>query len=558
MAKYQSQFIPTDFNTLGNVLNMYRQDMAQRDAEYDQSYAASLDAISQLGQLPSFDLEGRDERLQALSTALEEAVQKRGGDYGAASKDIARIIAKERANPWYGLNARQLQQAELLEKSLANNQNLKVLQDPRRMSIDPSMGMEDISYSTIDPANVQKSIDDLYVDIKTRIREGDLQGLPQGLYRMMTTRGLTQAEVIDMANDPEVQQAILNRNPQLIPYMDNPETSGWVNNLITQGLQKLYQGESVDIGKTGSGSRSSSGGTRTSDVSTTFDITPEVKTRIDNKVDRQVKDVSIIFDSKGNAVEPEKKTVSVPARGSITGGGAYDATVGSKEGQQWNVFTEYKDKYSALYNQYKKSGKSDKDFFREVTLIEKDKGYIDETEERLNNIDFSENAINLTSNVDEMFLNKHGRKRSWGDYADDFKDKYGLKAGQIPTSIRPDGKIIMKNPKGDEYQLNPSNLSLNLKEATDIMGKIYNDMYNYTATPEEIRVMNNKKIPMGYGKTISIHINENNITNRSVRLTDEQTGTYQDIPYRVFFKKMTGIIDSEITDSLRKPKVANE
>ena len=103
-VQYISPFVPTDMGTVGNVLGMYRQDMQQRDAAYDAAVAAELEAIGSLGALPTYDIEGRQQRLDYLSNAMEQAVQRRGGDYAAAAQDLARIVAKERANPWYQLN----------------------------------------------------------------------------------------------------------------------------------------------------------------------------------------------------------------------------------------------------------------------------------------------------------------------------------------------------------------------------------------------------------------------------------------------------------------------
>ena len=37
--QYQSKFVPTDFGQLNNVLGMYRQDMDQREQQFDRGIA---------------------------------------------------------------------------------------------------------------------------------------------------------------------------------------------------------------------------------------------------------------------------------------------------------------------------------------------------------------------------------------------------------------------------------------------------------------------------------------------------------------------------------------
>ena len=55
--QYQSQFIPTDFNTLGNVLSMFRQDMQQRNQEYEQGVAMRDKALSEIYGMKTLDPE---------------------------------------------------------------------------------------------------------------------------------------------------------------------------------------------------------------------------------------------------------------------------------------------------------------------------------------------------------------------------------------------------------------------------------------------------------------------------------------------------------------------
>ena len=124
--QYQSQFIPTNFGAVDNVLGMYRQDMNQREQQFDAAALAEQQAIAELGALPSYDIEGRAQRLGELEKQFQSAVDKHGGDYGAAAKDLTRIIAKERNNPWYQFNAKQQQAMEDYRKLRLNADNIVI------------------------------------------------------------------------------------------------------------------------------------------------------------------------------------------------------------------------------------------------------------------------------------------------------------------------------------------------------------------------------------------------------------------------------------------------
>ena len=126
--QYQSQFIPTDFSTVGNLLGMFRQDMAQRNQEFDQAAELETSSLADIGSIPTYDLQGRESRMSELDRAISDTVSKYGGDYGAASKDIARIIAKERNNPWYQMN-KQLYDTEQKRRELSLDANNIILGD---------------------------------------------------------------------------------------------------------------------------------------------------------------------------------------------------------------------------------------------------------------------------------------------------------------------------------------------------------------------------------------------------------------------------------------------
>ena len=116
--QYQSQFIPTNFGQINNVLGMYRQDMNRREQQFDQAAQMENQALANIYGMETLDPDLLTSAADDLSKRIESVVEKRGGDYGAASKDIAKLISKEARNPIYGLNRRKLEQTKLLEEVL--------------------------------------------------------------------------------------------------------------------------------------------------------------------------------------------------------------------------------------------------------------------------------------------------------------------------------------------------------------------------------------------------------------------------------------------------------
>lgn len=118
--QYESQFIPTNFSQVGNTLGMYRQDMQQRNQEFDQGVAMQDMTLAQMAEQQTSDPVKQQEMIESLRKRIGEAVNKKGGDYGAAAQDISRLISKERSNPFYGYDKAKL--AKLQEEAKAKQQ----------------------------------------------------------------------------------------------------------------------------------------------------------------------------------------------------------------------------------------------------------------------------------------------------------------------------------------------------------------------------------------------------------------------------------------------------
>lgn len=241
MAKYTSQFVPTDFNTLTNVVQMYRQDMQQRNQEFDQAANFESEAIAQLGMLPSYDLEGRKKRLEELQSNLKSILDKRQGDYGAASKDIVRLIAKERNNPWYQINSEQ-QEAIKNYKQLGLNADNIVLGNPY-MSVDEiqrkrASGEDPLNVSALSKSLLYDKASDIAANYaKSMITDPEYKSILGGQYFQRISReGISPEDLdyfIDSGAGSKVIEGLLSEYPQLKGINKNIATD-----IIKQGLTK--------------------------------------------------------------------------------------------------------------------------------------------------------------------------------------------------------------------------------------------------------------------------------------------------------------------------------
>ncbi|HKL44266.1 MAG TPA: hypothetical protein VJ892_03235, partial [Candidatus Absconditabacterales bacterium] len=101
-VQYVSQFDPGAEQLAQNVLK-------DKQARFDQTYAGLINEYARQGDVFSLDTEFKEKQMNQFKGRVDEVVDKYNGDYGAASKDLARLIAEERQNPFYNLNKLHIQ-----------------------------------------------------------------------------------------------------------------------------------------------------------------------------------------------------------------------------------------------------------------------------------------------------------------------------------------------------------------------------------------------------------------------------------------------------------------
>ena len=229
--QYQSQFVPTDFNQVGNILGMFRQDMQQRNQEYDQSLNMADRAVAEIYGRETFDPELLQQAGDTLSQNIDKAVKAKGMDYGAAAGDISKLLSKELRNPIYNLNTRKLDQVKQFEQIMARNPNMLVLKNPKNIKLNANTNIEDIGYEVLDPKDANDRFQSLHGKLGKQNRM--VGSRMQNGYEMLQNQiGITDAQSIEMKNNPETFNAFVSSMGQLEKYKDDPN--------VMQNMKVLY------------------------------------------------------------------------------------------------------------------------------------------------------------------------------------------------------------------------------------------------------------------------------------------------------------------------------
>ena len=209
IMKYTPQFVERQYVPTNN-LGIIDQVLAQRQKEYDTATTLKDAAVSELYGLQTtqgFEPE-RNRIVQELQNQIEAAAQKRGGDYGAAAKDIASIVASVQKNPFFQRNRQVMEQARYLEQMKARNPALRIIKDPRKLGYDQNMTEEDLQYQVLDPADILKATDAIFADRKGRI--GELQAISHPVFGTIARqqKGMSDAEIQALSNEQTVDQVL--------------------------------------------------------------------------------------------------------------------------------------------------------------------------------------------------------------------------------------------------------------------------------------------------------------------------------------------------------------
>lgn len=230
---YQPQFVQSDIGSIQKRL-------AEMQSQYDTAYQGQLEAEDAFGNIPvvsQSDMGLRDEVLGGFKNKVQTIVDEYGGDYGAASKRLAKEIIATKSNPFFQLAARKAQLAEE-QRKLASQPGSIVLQDVRNVNLRDAQGNyispDQLGYNVTTRDYLRKELGNAYGALADKISMGDYKTLRNTpwLIQKAVTKGITEQEV------PAVAENMMGTLKQMYPTL--PEDV--VQSIAVEQANQLVKG----------------------------------------------------------------------------------------------------------------------------------------------------------------------------------------------------------------------------------------------------------------------------------------------------------------------------
>jgi len=246
----EQQYVPTqDIGLLSQILG-------QKQQQYDKAEQMKAAAIADMynkevttGFQPAIQ-----ESISAFEKQLQEAVDKRGGDLGAAIGDITTSIGSMYKDPKWKLAAKAVEQQKLYEAARAKNPNLYDIRVPGSVAYTPGMTEEDLMFQVLDPEDIDKTFESLYG--KYRDQTGPISFREEDGYTIASqTKGLSPNKIKQLKAE-ETYSNIYNQFPQLAGYLEqNPQVKQKLQKQIDDKLDTLFKGYDENVVKDSGASR---------------------------------------------------------------------------------------------------------------------------------------------------------------------------------------------------------------------------------------------------------------------------------------------------------------
>ena len=245
MAQYGIQYTPQFVQSDIGAMQKRFDDLQQG---YDTAYAGALAAEDQFGQfdVDQRDIELKNEVLGGFKNRVKSLVDRYGGDWGAASKQLASEIVRTKNDKFFPIAARRKMLAEE-QRRAASQPGAIILKDVRNVDLRDKDGNwinpEDLDYKVTTREALMKDLDAEYSGLANQIRMGDyhaVKGLPWMMEKDIT-KGITEAEVPMVAenmvaslkqmhpelNDDIAKSIAINQARQYVKGNDTKETENW-------------------------------------------------------------------------------------------------------------------------------------------------------------------------------------------------------------------------------------------------------------------------------------------------------------------------------------------
>ena len=194
-------------------LEFIQQQMDKEQAAYDRNVAYQAEAVGKFASEPFVDAKARQERLDAINAELEAIRQKYHGDYAPATTDLLQVIAREKAVPYWNLNAKQVAEVKR-QQELQDKYGLNALlgRDVAKMSLKDEKGNwvnpEDLTASVYNKEDYIQQLKENTANIPKLVRDSNIKKSNDPQYKMVESiKGWTPEEV-EIQYNPNSTMAI--------------------------------------------------------------------------------------------------------------------------------------------------------------------------------------------------------------------------------------------------------------------------------------------------------------------------------------------------------------
>jgi len=216
VREYESFFNPIPMEFL-------QQNLAERQQKYDVAFQGAMGATGQLRETESAmtDLTFKNELVNKGVKDINKMVtEKYGGDWGKASKEVARQITQLRADPFWETTKYLKEQQKLKQAYTLEHPDAHIYTDPSQIgAIDPKTGkprsMQEMTFRGEEKGKWQQSVAAQYKDLESDVIVGRLKNLTgeaTGYKGIKTIADLTDTQLMALAHDPYAIDTFLENN----------------------------------------------------------------------------------------------------------------------------------------------------------------------------------------------------------------------------------------------------------------------------------------------------------------------------------------------------------
>lgn len=247
LLKYTPQFIEKQYiptQDVGLIASM----IGQREKEYETGTNTVQQALSEAYGMKSgqgFEA-GRNEFADRLKTKFDEAIARRGGDAGAALRDIQTEVINAKKDPFIRANEYNLEEIKRFRDAYDKNKNALVIRDPNTVQYKPGMSQEDMSYSILDPEDVRKMAQIDYAGEAGKKFQGIFRD-SSGKYNLQKhSYGPSENRINEILNDPKALERLKQYYPQT-QGMDPAKADKFFKGALESTLRSMKKADEVDV-----------------------------------------------------------------------------------------------------------------------------------------------------------------------------------------------------------------------------------------------------------------------------------------------------------------------